>query len=323
MKLNVKTWQEFRLSSLFKMQNGFFNNKPETTSFSMTSDMVPFLGATAENNGVTDYCKIVNIQQINRTGGEDNTLEGKLFQGNCITITNDGSVCYAYYQPSRFTCSHSMTVCIPNFDLNVLRAMFLCSIINKERYKWSYGRKLHDLAKAKNIVVKLPIQHHSDGTPVIDSEKKYSPKGYIPDWQFMEDYIKSLHYKPLTTSRAHASKKELNVSEWKDFAAGDIFNIQYGINMELNACEPCNMNDKDAVAFVARTSENNGVSAFVKKEPGMAPQAAGTITCAGGGSVLSTFVQVHDFYSGRDLYLLHAKEKLSVKTKLFLTTVLL
>ena len=40
----------------------------------------------------------------------------------------------------------------------------------------------------------LPIQRDDNGSPVIDSGKKYSDKGYIPDWQFMEDYIKLLPY---------------------------------------------------------------------------------------------------------------------------------
>ena len=37
----------------------------------------------------------------------------------------------------------------------------------------------------------------------------------------------------------------LNVREWKEFLAKDIFDIKYGVNLELNACEESN--DKDAV----------------------------------------------------------------------------
>ena len=46
----------------------------------------------------------------------------------------------------------------------------------------------------KETILRLPIQHNSDGTPVIDDTYKYSEKGYVPDWKFMEDYIKSLPY---------------------------------------------------------------------------------------------------------------------------------
>jgi hypothetical protein len=50
---------------------------------------------------------------------------------------------------------------------------------------------------------------------------------------------------------------------------------------------------------------------------GVQPQPEGLITCAGGGSVLSTFVQNKEFYSGRDLYTLNPKDDLNIYHKLF------
>ena len=89
---------------------------------------------------------------------------------------------------------------------------------------------------------------------------------------------------------------------WKEFRLGDLFFTQYGVNLELVNCTPST--SPNSINFVARTSENNGVVARVEPIDGIVPQPAGTITCAAGGSVLSTFVQTRDFYSGRDLYLL-------------------
>ena len=322
MRLDIKDWQEFKLSDLFDMKNGYFNNKPETIETLPSDNPIPFLGATAENNGVTDYCDIESIKLSDKTGQDDNTLEGKIFEGNCITITNNGSVCHAYYQQIKFTSSHDETICNPKFELNFFRAMFICSIINRERYKWSYGRKLHDLNKSKNIIIKLPIQHDDEKKPIINKSLQYSVEGYVPDWEFMENYIKSLHHKPITTKIKNSTKKELNVEQWEEFKVSDLFNVKYGINMELNTCDETSSNDPEAVAFVARTAENNGVSAYVKKINDKNPQPAETITVAGGGSVLSTFVQKDQFYSGRDLYLLIAKETLSFKTKMFIRTVI-
>lgn len=54
----------------------------------------------------------------------------------------------------------------------------------------------------------------------------------------------------------------------------------------------------------------------------MEPQPKNTITVAGGGSVLATFLQPQPFYSGRDLYLLYPKEDISIHAKLFLVTVI-
>ena len=92
--------------------------------------------------------------------------------------------------------------------------------------------------------------------------------------------------------------------------------------MELIHCTECSKGKKDSVNFVSRTSENNGVVARVKIQDGYKPQKAGTITCATGGSVLSTFVQTDDFYSGRDLYLLIPKMDMSIYAKLFICTVI-
>ena len=44
------------------------------------------------------------------------------------------------------------------------------------------------------MYIKLPIQYNPDRTPIIDDTHKYSEKGYVPDWQFMENYIKALPY---------------------------------------------------------------------------------------------------------------------------------
>jgi hypothetical protein len=95
----------------------------------------------------------------------------------------------------------------------------------------------------------------------------------------------------------------------------DLFEIKYGINLELNACEITT--DKDGINFVARTAENNGVVAKIKPLENKTPQPSGVLTCASGGSVLSTFVQTEPFYSGRDLYILTPKNDMRLEEKLF------
>ncbi|MCL2842846.1 MAG: restriction endonuclease subunit S [Oscillospiraceae bacterium] len=97
----------------------------------------------------------------------------------------------------------------------------------------------------------------------------------------------------------------------------DLFDVQYGVNLELMTCETTSANDVDGVNFVARTSNNNGVVAIVKKIDGVEPQSAGTLSCAGGGSVLETFVQAKPYYSGRDLYVLTPKTEMTLAEKLY------
>lgn len=114
----------------------------------------------------------------------------------------------------------------------------------------------------------------------------------------------------------------LNARLYSEFKISDLFNVKYGVNLELNACDECDKNDADSVNFVARTSENNGVSARVSIIDGITPQKAGLISVAGGGSVLSTFLQPEPFYSGRDLYTLEPKENISNEAKFFVITVI-
>ncbi len=96
-----------------------------------------------------------------------------------------------------------------------------------------------------------------------------------------------------------------------------IFEVYYGVNLELVNLDQCNIDDPDAISFVSRTENNNGVSAIVKRIKGVEPNPAHTISVAGGGSVLSSFYQPHPYYSGRDLYYLTPKIQLNPIEMLF------
>lgn len=75
--------------------------------------------------------------------------------------------------------------------------------------------------------------------------------------------------------------------------------------------------DPNGINFVSRTSKNNGVSARVKRVPGLDPIPAGTLSVACGGSVMETFLQSSPYYSGRDLYFLTPKIKMSNEVLLY------
>lgn len=92
-----------------------------------------------------------------------------------------------------------------------------------------------------------------------------------------------------------------------------LFSVRYGLNLELNSL----IKDSGGINFVSRTSKNNGVSAKVRPVASIEPLPAGTITVAGGGSVMESFLQASPYYSGRDLYYLTAKVPMSNEQKLF------
>lgn len=189
--LNTDKWKDFTLNRIFTLRGGFFNKKPEHSK----KGLFPFLGATEINNGITEYYTLEDIQQYNKTGGEDFVLEQKIYNGNCVVIVVDGSVGNAFYQADKFTCSHSITACyLDGYTMNSSIGIFLCTVIMQDKYRWSYGRKPHDIKKLGETIIKLPVKYNSDGSLIVDKTYQYSDKGYIPDWQFMERYIKSLPY---------------------------------------------------------------------------------------------------------------------------------
>ncbi|MBR6722343.1 restriction endonuclease subunit S [bacterium] len=288
MKLNTQDWKEFKLSDYFDVK-GSTTTKLETLIDDYGVGKYPYVTTQATNNGVAGYYNCY-------------TEEGN------ILVADSAVAGYVSYQPYNFSASDHVEKIVPKSYFNKYIAMFLVTVLNQENYRYSYGRKFNQ-DNIRNTIIKLPA-------------KQITNSDYIPDWQFMEDYIQSLHHKPITTKVKSGNVKELDVNNWEEFKVSGLFNVKYGINMELNTCIETTSDDPEGIAFVARTAENNGVSAYVKRIEGKEPQPAETITVAGGGSVLSTFVQKRPFYSGRDLYLLIAKENINLKVKMFISTVL-
>ena len=97
----------------------------------------------------------------------------------------------------------------------------------------------------------------------------------------------------------------------------ELFTPVYGVNLELIHLEECNKNDADSIRFVSRTENNNGISAYVKRSLDIKPNPAHTISVAVSGSVLSAFYQSDEYYSGRDLYYLIPRKKMSKEEMMF------
>ena len=167
-------WGWFRYDAIFDIKKGFYNKKPEDSGVGT----IPFIGATETNNGITSMHTLEEIETASKTGEDPNQdISEKIFAGNCITVSNNGSIGFAFYQEKEFTCSHDVNpLYLKGHTLNKHIAMFLCTLIELEQYRWAYGRKWRP-KRMPSSLIKLPIK--ADGTP---------------DWEFMENYIKSLPY---------------------------------------------------------------------------------------------------------------------------------
>jgi len=172
--LDTNKRKEFPLDKLFMLKWWFYNKKPEHS----IDWKFPFLASTESNNWVTEYYSLDDIETWDKVWNQDNTLDKKIYEWNCIAVTVNGSVCNAFYQNREFTCSHDITALYLKWHtLNQYIALFLCSVIMKEKYRWSYWRKPHDVKKFWKSIIKLPVDN-----------------SWNPDREFMENYIKNLPY---------------------------------------------------------------------------------------------------------------------------------
>lgn len=199
--------------------------------------------------------------------------------------------------------------------MNEYIGQFLCVVIMMDKYRWNYGRKPHDVKKFGMSIIKLPIKYNEDNIPVIDEKRTYSDEGYIPDWQFMEDYIKSLHHKPITTKVKAGNVKDLDVDNWEEFKVSDLFNKIY--KAKAHTKEEVVEVDK-GIHFVSRTDCNNGVDITVDKDTryeGL--EEANCITI--GDTTATVFYQNEKFIAGDHMVVLRA-DWLNLKRGLFFRT---
>ena len=314
MELNIQDWKKFNVSRTEK-QAGLLDIEP--CKCGCAGDLedgndICYIGAKKNDNGVMKRVKL------------DKALVSR---GNGIMIICDGegSVGYSNYMKDDFIGSTTTSIGYDE-EINQTRAMFIVTCLDLDRYKYSYGRKYRP--SMNSVIVKLPVKRNSDGTIVKDETKKYSSEGYIPDWQFMEDYIKSLHHKPITTKVKADNAKELDVYNWEEFYLKDLFLCQMGNGIDAGATT----DDNPIYNYVSRDSKGNGVVAQVDEYINISksgkttieePFQAGTMTLALGGSFLgSCFVQKYPYYTAQNVAVLTEKEPLSIATKLFISTLI-
>lgn len=157
MPLNIKNWRWFYLGDLFTLEKG-----ERLTKFDRVRGDIPLVTAGENNNGVSELISLENFKD-----------KKKIFE-NKITIDMFFNVFYHDYQ--YFSDDNVHTLVPISALLNKYNSLFLVMILSKLKYKYAYGRQAR-LARIPTERIRLP-----------------SDKNGNPDWQFMEDYIKSLPY---------------------------------------------------------------------------------------------------------------------------------
>ena len=76
---------------------------------------------------------------------------------------------------------------LPKWGNNRYEIQYILSVLKRHFAAFGYSTSMANIVDLAFI---LPIQTDSQNNPIIDSTHMYHPHGYIPDWEYMEKYIK-------------------------------------------------------------------------------------------------------------------------------------
>jgi len=221
----------------------------------------------------------------------DRVSPSKIFPADSLIVSTngEGSHSYSYVIPYLFTANSDVSVLVPNCELSLKEKIYYAAAITATRWRFSYGRK----PKGKRLeTLELPIIPRWVKTCDIPDLGQAFQKGMV------------------------SAEKDAAIKIRKLRPISELFTIQYGNSYELNRMEP----DARGVAFVSRTSRNNGISARVAQTEDK-PSPAGSITVAlGGAFVLEAFLQSEATYQGRDVAVLAPIKHMTVSEKLWYVT---
>lgn len=256
------TWGTFRIGDILTIENC----KCSKVSALKDGD-VPYIGATANNNGVLRFVE---------------RKECLITKGNCIVFICDGegSIGLSIYKSEDFIGTTTVKVGRSK-HLNKYTVMFITTVADTVRGKYNFGYKRNE-KNLKRETISLPIT--TDG---------------VPDWSFMEEYMKQVERqllkptidklcKRLIVNELMGGGKSLH-SNWKAFYFTEVFTeIQRGKRLKKAD------HKVGDTPYVSSTSFNNGVDGFIGNDGGVR-RFEDCLTLANSGSVGSAFYHRYEF----------------------------
>lgn len=309
MRLDIQDWKPFQIGRLFTLKNG-----KGITQDEIAENPGGFIAVQSgeENNGVMGYIDLQYCKQMGYTISEK----------PCLTVARSGSAGFVSFQIHGCVVGDSAKILLLDDEIASAEVYaFSQSVLTANRIKYTYGRKVTE-DKYLNDWIKLPAKHEANGAPDIDYSCRWSDEGYIPDWQFMEDYIKSLHHKPLNTKNKAGQAPELKVTGWKEFRVGDLISSIYkakAINKDdLSEADT----EYDSIRYITRTAEDNGceLHAVRSELPANIIEVGNAISI--GDTTATCFYQDEDFITGDHMVVVRADSWLNKYTGLFIVAML-
>lgn len=241
-----------KISDLFVLHQG---NGFELCNMNLSnSGDINFVSRTAQNNGV-----------VARVCEDENK---EPFPAGYITVALGGSVLSSFVQTRPFYTAYHIMVLEPKKKMSFNEKMFYCMCIQKNAYRYSYGRQANKTLKD----IRIPDD--------------------VPEW------VKEKKIQPIST-QISCKAIELNTKTWKGYSMDYLFDFVKGKRLTKADMIPGEVN------FLGAISENNGIR---EKIATSYQWDANCITVNYNGSVGEAFYQSTPFWASDDVNVLYAKD---------------
>lgn len=150
--IDIKLWKQIEIHKIFNVTGS--KTTPKKKLEEIGQGEYPYVTTRAKNNGIDSYYNFYTDK------------------GNVLTI-DSATIGYCSYQKKDFTASDHVEKLIPKFKMTDNIAIFLQTLLNKEQFRYSYGRKFNQ-TRIENTKILMPFKNNE------------------PDWNFMDQYIKNI-----------------------------------------------------------------------------------------------------------------------------------
>ena len=232
-KLDITGWKRFNLYDdlLFVIDAG---NKFDKSKMSVTNPEIDFVSRSNNNNGIS--CVVDKIDGIEpyKAGSMTIALGGE-YLGSCFIQEND------------FYTSQNVNVLIPKWDMSNYVKRYISFIIFKESR--TYYKAFEDELNrhmTTDFSILLPIDNSG-----------------IPNWRYMEDYIKAIEEKSQerinTLSGIKGNQSLIDMSKFKPFFVEELFNIRPTRSYKMTNAS---LLDGGENPVLANSAYNNGIGGY-------------------------------------------------------------
>lgn len=294
MKIDLQKWKMFKIESLFTIRKG---KTLSTDNKSLYAGNIPCINGSAEKNGVMCYLNN-NITEIGFV----------LFKAPALSLSRVGNSGKTFFQPSDFFVADNAFALKAKENIDERAYIFLSTVLDLEIPKYAYGRPIKEPIY-KEVTVMLPATFDVDR----NNTYRYSEDGYVPNWEYMSQYIGSLKDRRITTKIKH-SEMSVDSSNWCEYPLGQLFKIEKG--KRLTKADMIEGNDN----YLGAIDNNNGVRQKIVAEKLWKPNC---ITVNYNGSVGEAFYQSEPFWASDDVNVLYPNGwELNKYIGLFIATII-